>query len=52
MSKVAIFKEFWEFLLARKKWWLIPVFLFLMLVGALILLSNNPVVGPFIYTVF
>ena len=52
MSKFSTFKEFLQFLLARKKWWLIPVAVCLVLVGVLILLSQNAAVAPFIYTIF
>lgn len=52
MSRVSIFKEFLQFLLERKKWWLIPIVTFLVLLGALLFLSQNPVIAPFIYTIF
>ena len=45
-------KEFWDFLKARKKYWMIPVFVVLMLFGALIILSQGSAVAPFIYTIF
>ena len=46
------FKEFWDFLIARKKYWLIPIFLVLVLFGALIILSQGSAIAPFIYTIF
>jgi hypothetical protein len=46
------FKEFWDFLIARKKYWLIPIFLVLVLFGALIVLSQGSAIAPFIYTIF
>ena len=46
------FKEFWDFLRARKKYWLIPIFLVLVLFGALIILSQGSAIAPFIYTIF
>lgn len=52
MSRVSIFKEFLQFLLECKKWWLIPIVTFLVLLGALLFLSQNPVIAPFIYTIF
>ncbi|MCH8904490.1 MAG: hypothetical protein IIA45_11310 [Bacteroidetes bacterium] len=52
MSKLAIFKEFWDFLRVRKKWWLIPIIVFLVLLGALIFLTEGSAVAPFIYTLF
>lgn len=44
--------ELWGFLRERKKYWLMPVLLFLALFGALIALSQGSAVAPFIYTVF
>ena len=52
MSKVGILKEFWDFLRVRKKFWLLPIVLMLLLLGGLIILTANPVVAPFIYTMF
>ena len=45
-------KEFWEFLKVRKKYWLIPIILILVLFGGLIILSQGSAVAPFIYTIF
>tara|TARA_B110001452_G_scaffold225361_1_gene199318 strand:+ start:120 stop:269 length:150 start_codon:yes stop_codon:yes gene_type:complete len=45
-------KEFWEFLRARKKYWLFPILLLLVLFGALIVLSQGSAIAPFIYTIF
>ena len=45
-------KEFWEFLKVRKKYWLFPILLVLIMFGALIILSQGSVVAPFIYTIF
>ena len=44
--------EFWEFLKVRKKYWLLPILLFLVLFGGLIILSQGSAVAPFIYTIF
>ena len=44
--------EFWEFLKVRKKYWLLPILLFLLLFGGLIILSQGSAVAPFIYTIF
>jgi hypothetical protein len=46
------FKEFWDFLKVRKKYWLLPIFIVLALFGSLIVLSQGTVVAPFIYTIF
>ena len=45
-------KEFWEFLKVRKKYWLLPIIIVLVIFGGLIVLSQGSVVAPFIYTVF
>ena len=45
-------KEFWEFLKERKKYWLIPIIIVLVLFGGLIILSQGSAVAPFIYTIF
>ena len=45
-------KEFWEFLKVRKKYWLLPIILVLVLFGGLIVLSQGTAVAPFIYTIF
>ncbi|MEE8329016.1 MAG: DUF5989 family protein [Thermodesulfovibrionia bacterium] len=52
MSKLAIVGEFWEFLKVRKKWWLAPIVIFLILLGALIVLTEGSALSPFIYTLF
>jgi len=45
-------KEFWDFLKIRKKYWLFPILLMLVLFGALIVLSQGSAIAPFIYTIF
>jgi len=45
-------KEFWEFIKVRKKYWLLPIIIVLVLFGFLIMLSQGSVVAPFIYTIF
>ena len=45
-------KEFWEFLKIRKKYWLLPIIIVLVLFGGLIILSQGSIVAPFIYTIF
>ncbi|MEW6775163.1 MAG: DUF5989 family protein [Bdellovibrionota bacterium] len=51
-GKLSIFAELWAFLKARKKWWLGPVLLVLILLSLLIVLTQGSAVAPFIYTVF
>ena len=45
-------KEFWEFLKVRKKYWLLPIIIVLVIFGGLIVLSQGTAVAPFIYTIF
>ena len=45
-------KEFWEFLKVRKKYWLLPIIVVLVLFGGLIILSQGSAIAPFIYTIF
>ena len=52
MSKLSIIKEFWEFLRVRKKWWLTPIVVMLLLLGALIILTEGSAIAPLIYTLF
>ena len=44
--------EFFQFLRARKKYWLLPVILMLLVFGGLIVLTKGSVVAPFVYTLF
>lgn len=45
-------RELWAFLGARKKFWLLPILLVLVLFAGLILLTSGTAVAPFIYTIF
>ena len=49
---MSFIKEFWEFLKIRKKYWLLPIIIVLVLFGGLIILSQGSAVAPFIYTLF
>jgi hypothetical protein len=46
-----IVAEFWDFLIHNKKWWITPIVVILLLMGALILLNSTPL-APFIYTLY
>ena len=50
-AQVGFAAELWGFLKHNKKWWLLPILITLLLVGALILLSGTAV-APFLYTLF
>jgi hypothetical protein len=52
MNKFAIFKEFWEFMRERKKWWLVPIALFLLLLGGILVFAQGSALAPFIYSLF
>tara|TARA_B110000914_G_C15074126_1_gene269833 strand:- start:128 stop:277 length:150 start_codon:yes stop_codon:yes gene_type:complete len=45
-------KEFWEFLKIRKKYWLFPTIIILVIMGGLIVVSQGSAIAPFIYTIF
>jgi|TARA_B100000959_G_scaffold6023_1_gene6167 hypothetical protein len=47
-----IFKDLWDFMRERKKFWLAPIIIVLLLLGGLILLAEGTAVAPFIYTIF
>ena len=49
---VELLKEFWTFLKERKKFWMIPIVLVLLLLGFLLIFTQGSVVAPFIYTLF
>ena len=51
-NKFSIISEFWDFLKTRKKWWLGPIVLIMLLMGLLIVLTEGSAVAPFIYTLF
>jgi hypothetical protein len=44
--------ELWDFMRERKKYWLMPIVLVLLLFGALIVLAQGSAIAPFIYTLF
>jgi len=49
---MSFLQEFWNFLKVRKKFWLLPIIIVLVLFGGLIILSQGSAVAPFIYTIF
>ncbi|MDP6561891.1 MAG: DUF5989 family protein [Candidatus Peribacteraceae bacterium] len=52
MSKLAIFSELWQFLKVRKKWWLLPILILIVLLGLILVFAQGSALAPFIYTVF
>ncbi len=49
---MSILAELWQFLRVRKKFWLLPIVLVLLVLGGLIILVQGSAVAPFIYTLF
>ena len=49
---MSILLELWKFMRTRKKYWLFPVMVMMLLFGSLLVLSQGSVVAPFIYTIF
>lgn len=52
MGRIAVLKDLWGFLRARKKWWLGPMVITLVLLGLLIVVTEGSALAPFIYTLF
>ena len=52
MGRMSVLSEFWEFLRKRKKFWLLPLVVILLLLGVVLVLTANSALAPFIYTVF
>lgn len=49
---MSILIELWQFMRARRKFWLVPIFVALVVLGGLVVLSQGSAVAPFIYTIF
>ena len=49
---MSFLKELWAFLRVRKKLWLLPMILMMLLMGSLLILAQGSVLAPFIYTLF
>jgi hypothetical protein len=52
MTRSSLVGELWAFLRVRKKWWLLPILLIMLLIGALLVFAQGSVLAPFIYTIF
>jgi len=52
MRKLSILMEFWSFLRYRKKYWLAPIIIMLLLLSALIIFTESSALSPFIYVLF
>ncbi|HPE79370.1 MAG: DUF5989 family protein [Sedimenticolaceae bacterium] len=49
---MSIFRELWEFMRERKKFWLLPIMVIMVLLGGLLVLAQGSAIAPFIYTLF
>jgi hypothetical protein len=49
---IEFFTDLWDFMRVRKKFWLAPIIIILLLLGILIVLAEGSAVAPFIYTIF
>ena len=52
MAKSSFIGELWLFIRVRKKWWLLPIIMVMLLVGTLLVLAEGSALAPFIYTIF
>jgi hypothetical protein len=52
MSGSSITSELWAFMRERKKWWLLPIIVTMLLVGLLLVFAQGSALAPFIYTIF
>ncbi|MEZ4416251.1 MAG: DUF5989 family protein [Gemmatimonadota bacterium] len=52
MAQQSLFRDLWEFLRVRKKWWLLPVLMVLVLLGVVLVFAQGSALAPFIYTIF
>ena len=52
LDMLSFLSEFWMFLRVRKKFWLLPTFIMMLLFGSLLVLSKGSAVAPFIYAIF
>jgi hypothetical protein len=51
-SNSGLMKELWSFLRERKKFWLLPIIVVMVLIGGLLVFAQGSVLAPFIYTIF
>jgi hypothetical protein len=52
MASSGLMGELWAFMKARKKWWLLPIIIVMVAVGALLVFAQGSALAPFIYTIF
>lgn len=49
---IDLFKDLWDFMRERKKFWLLPIIIMLVLLGGLLVFAQGSAIAPFIYTLF
>jgi hypothetical protein len=49
---MSLLAELWAFMRERKKWWLLPIIVVMLLVGSLLVFAQGSALAPFIYTIF
>jgi len=52
LEKLSIFGEIWKFMRVRKKFWLLPILIMMVVFGGLVVLTKGSAIAPFIYTLF
>ena len=52
MSRTGLINELLAYMRARRKWWLIPIIVVMVAVGALLVFAQGSALAPFIYTIF
>jgi Family of unknown function (DUF5989) len=52
MAQASLSRELWEFMRVRKKFWLLPIIVVMVLVGGLLVFAQGSALAPFIYTIF
>ncbi len=52
MSRSGLVSELWAYMRVRKKWWLLPIIIVMVMVGALLVFAQGSALAPFIYTIF
>jgi hypothetical protein len=52
MSSMWFLREIWDFMKVRKKFWLLPILVMMVLLGGLLVLTKGSAIAPFIYTIF
>ncbi len=52
MRNLSLLRELWAYMRIRKRWWLLPIILFVLVLGSLVVLAEGSALAPFIYTIF